>query len=140
MILKLLLLHSLLNAMNRKNSLNTEYLFTLPTGLVDAQNRIHRQGIMRLATAKDEIIVQKHRSVQENPAYSFLVMLSQVITRIGSLNSVNLDLLETLVLRDISYLKEFYNRVNQQGNAHIPTQCPHCNNQFVVELELAGEL
>ncbi|MBD2449750.1 phage tail assembly protein [Nostoc sp. FACHB-152] len=126
--------------MPRKHSIHTEYPFTLPTGLVDGQNRVHRQGMMRLATAKDEIIVQQNRYVQENTAYSFLVMLSQVITRIGSLNSVTPDLLETLVLRDMGYLKEFYNRVNQQGNAHIPTQCPHCNNQFAVELALAGEL
>ncbi len=94
---------------------------------------------MRLATAKDEIWVQKERSVQENPAYGVLVMLSRVITRLGSLTSVNPDLLEDLVIRDIAYLREFYNRVNQQGNAHIATQCPHCNTQFKVELELAGE-
>jgi hypothetical protein len=94
---------------------------------------------MRLATAKDEIWVQKERSVQENPAYSLLVMLSRVITRLGSLTSVSPDLLEGLVIRDIAYLREFYNRVNQQGNAHIPAQCPHCNAQFKVELELAGE-
>ncbi len=125
--------------MRRKDTLSTEFAFTLPKGLVDAQNRVHRQGIMRLATAKDEILVQKNRSVQENPAYGFLVMLSQVITRLGSLNSLSPDLLEGLVIYDIGYLREFYNRVNQQGNAHIPTQCPHCNTQFAVELDLAGE-
>lgn len=125
--------------MPRKNTLHTEFAFTLPRGLIDDQNRVHRHGIMRLATAKDEIWMQKHRYVQENPAYGFLVMLSQVITRLGSLNSVNPDLLEGLVIRDIAYLREFYNRVNQQGNAHIPTNCPHCNTQFAVELELVGE-
>ncbi|MDF5714591.1 MAG: phage tail assembly protein [Rhizonema sp. NSF051] len=125
--------------MRRKDTLTTEFAFTLPIGLVDAQNRVHRQGIMRLATAKDEILVQKHPSVRDNPAYGFLVMLSLAIARLGSLNSVSPDLLEGLVIRDIAYLREFYNRVNQQGNAHIPTQCPHCNTQFAVELELAGE-
>jgi len=94
---------------------------------------------MRLATAKDEIWMVKERIVQDNPAYGFLVMLSRVIVRLGSLTSVSPDLLEGLVLRDIAYLREFYNRVNQQGNAHIPAQCPHCNSQFAVELELAGE-
>lgn len=125
--------------MPRKETLHSEFTFTLPRGLVDAQNRVHRHGVMRLATAKDEIWISKHRHVQDNPAYGFLVMLSQVITRLGSLNSVNPDLLEGLVIRDIAYLREFYNRINQQGNAHIPTNCPHCNTQFSVELELAGE-
>ncbi|MEC4814786.1 MAG: phage tail assembly protein [Scytonema sp. PMC 1069.18] len=125
--------------MPRKDSLCTEFAFTLPRGLIDAQNRVHRQGIMRLATAKDEILVQKEPKVQENSAYGVLVMLSRVITRLGSLNYVSPDLLENLILPDISYLRELYNRINQQGNAFIPTQCPHCNNQFSVKLELAGE-
>ena len=125
--------------MRRKDILSTEFAFTLPRGLVDAQNRVHRQGTMRLATAKDEIYVQNQQLAKDNSAYSVLVMLSQVITRLGSLSSVSPNLLEGLVLRDIAYLREFYNRINQQGTAHIPTQCPHCNTQFATEFQLAGE-
>ncbi len=125
--------------MRRKDLLCTEFAFTLPRGLVDTQNRVHRQGVMRLATALDEILLQKERKVQENSAYGVLVMLSRVITRLGSLTSVSPNLLEGLVVSDLAYLREFYNRVNQQGNTHIPTQCPHCNTKFSVELELAGE-
>lgn len=123
----------------RRNSLCTEFNFTLPRGLIDLQERVHRQGVMRLATAKDEIWVQQQRSVQDNPAYGALIMLSRVISRLGSLNSVTPEQLEGLVLRDISYLREFYNRVNQQGNTQIPTHCPHCDTQFNVRLEFAGE-
>lgn len=125
--------------MSRKDSLNNEFTFILPRGITDNHNRVHRQGVMRLATAKDEILAQQHPSVRDNPGYSFLVMLSQVITRLGSFNSVTPDFLEKLVIRDIAYLREFYNRVNQQGNTHIPALCPHCNNEFAVELELVGE-
>ncbi|MBE9232513.1 phage tail assembly protein [Cuspidothrix issatschenkoi LEGE 03284] len=124
---------------SKQDTLRTEFDFTLPRGLIDSQNRVHRHGKMRLATAKDEILVQKERKVQENSAYSVLVMFSRVIIRLGSLNSVSSDLLEELLLHDIAYLREFYNRINQQGNTHIPTQCPHCNAQFPVELSLAGE-
>jgi hypothetical protein len=124
--------------MSRKQDhLYTEFDFTLPRGLIDSQNRVHRHGKMRLATAKDEILVQKERKVQETPAYGALVMLSLVITRLGSFNTVSPDVLEGLLLHDIAYLREFYNRINQQGNTHIPAQCPHCNTQFSVELELA---
>ncbi|MCC5659013.1 phage tail assembly protein [Nostoc sp. XA010] len=125
--------------MRRKDIVCTEFAFTLPKGLVDSQNRVHRQGVMRLATALDEILLQKERKVQENSAYGVLVMLSRVITRLGSLTSVSANLLEGLVVSDLAYLREFYNRVNQQGNTHIPTECPHCNAKFLVELELAGE-
>ena len=125
--------------MSRKETISTEYSFTLPCGLSDSQNRVHRQGKMRLATAIDEISVQKHQQVQDNSAYSSLFMLAQVITRLGSLTSVTPKMLEDLVLRDIAYLREFYNRINQSGQAHIPTHCPHCNSQFAVEFALAGE-
>ncbi len=125
--------------MGRKDNLSTEFGFTLPRGLMDDRQRVHRQGIMRLATAKDEILVQQEPQVRENPAYGVLIMLSRVITRLGSLNYVSPDLLENLPILDISYLREYYNRINHQGSAHIPAQCPHCNTEFAVELELAGE-
>ncbi len=123
----------------KKDNLSTEFAFILPRGLIDEQNRVHRHGVMRLATAKDEILVQKEPKVHENQAYGVLVMLALVITRLGSFNSVSPDLLEGLLLHDIAYLREFYNRINQQGNVNIPTHCPHCNTEFSVKLELAGE-
>jgi hypothetical protein len=125
--------------MGSENPLNTEFNFILPRGLVDAQGGIHRQGSMRLATAKDEIFVQKDRRVQNDPGYGVLVMLSRVITCLGNLSSVTPELLENLFTRDLAYLREFYNRINQQGDAYIPVQCPQCSSQFNVELSLSGE-
>ena len=125
--------------MARKDKLYPEFSFTLPRGFIDDQQRVHRQGVMRLATGKDELLVQQTVSAQSNPAYGFLVMLSQVILRLGSLTTIHSSQLETLTIRDIAFLREFYNRLNQQGNAHIPTQCPHCQAEFAVELQLAGE-
>ena len=61
--------------MRRKDILSTEFAFTLPRGLVDAQNRVHRQGTMRLATAKDEIYVQNQQLAKDNSAYSVLVLV-----------------------------------------------------------------
>lgn len=118
--------------------MNTEFNFILPRGLVDEAG-IHRQGVMRLATAKDEIYVQKHQGAQMEPSYGVLVMLSRVITRLGNLSSITPELLENLFTRDLAYLREFYNRINHQGDAHIPVQCPQCSSQFSVELSLSGE-
>jgi hypothetical protein len=125
--------------MSNKNSLQTEFKFSLPRGLVDDHGKVHSQGFMRLATAKDEISVQKNRLVQDNPAYGFLVMLSLVITNLGDLVEVTPDLLENLFTYDLAYLREFYNRINQQGIASLPVKCPKCSNDFNVELELSGE-
>ena len=47
--------------------LQTEFPFTLPRGYVDAEGTLHREGVMRLATAFDEIAPMKDPRVQANP-------------------------------------------------------------------------
>jgi hypothetical protein len=119
--------------------LSTQFDFILPRGLVDAQGQVHRKGTMRLATARDEMQVGRDRTARDYPAYGTIVMLSQVIVQLGRLDHVPPTQLENLFTQDLAYLKEFYNRVNQQGSAKIPTQCPECQTQYDVELVLAGE-
>jgi len=125
--------------MNGENPLDTEFDFILPRGLIDEEGGVHRQGVMRLATAKDELSVQKDGRVKDDPAYGVLVMLSRVITRLGSLSAITPELLEGLFTLDLAYLREFYNRLNQQGDVYIPVECPQCSSQFTVELALSGE-
>ena len=126
-----------------------EFNFTLPHGLIIDRDsveplidheKIYRQGTMRLATARDEIIVQNDPRVIENPAYGVLIYLSLVITSLGDISSITPQLLEDLSVLDLAYLREFYNRINQHQEAHIAFQCPHCQQQLKVELALAGEL
>ncbi|HIK07043.1 MAG TPA: phage tail assembly protein [Trichormus sp. M33_DOE_039] len=125
--------------MNNEGIFCTEFAFVLPRGLLDLEGNLHRDGVMRLATAKDEIMVQKNRVAQDNSGYGVIVMLSRVITKLGSLTEITPDLLENLFSKDLAYLREFYNRINQQGDVYIPVQCPQCQSQFQVELALAGE-
>ncbi|MEM9117485.1 MAG: phage tail assembly protein [Cyanobacteria bacterium P01_F01_bin.56] len=119
--------------------LSTEFEFILPRGFLNADGQLHRQGTMRLATAMDELMMQKDRRVQDQSAYSTLVLLSQVIVRLGTLSQVLPEQLERLFTQDLAYLREFYNRVNQQGHALIATECPHCATTFKTELVLSGE-
>jgi hypothetical protein len=117
----------------------TEFPFELPRGLVGADGVLHRQGIMRLATARDEMTVTRNRQAQTQPGYGDLVMFAQVITRLGDLTNLTPTTLEDLFTVDLAYLREFYNRINQSGEAHIPTQCPQCQHTFNLELAYAGE-
>jgi hypothetical protein len=119
--------------------LPTDFHFTLPRGFLDAAGHLHQQGVMRLATARDEIAVQKDHRAQASPADSELVMLSRVILQLGTLPDVTSELLEGLFTRDLGYLREFYNRINQQGNAQVAVRCPTCDARFHTELVLAGE-
>jgi hypothetical protein len=116
-----------------------EFDFTLPKGLIDEEGTVHRQGRIRLSTARDELAVQKDRQAQRDSVYGELVMLARVITQLGSLSVVTPELLENLFSADLAYLRELYNRINQQGEAAIPVQCPECNCQFKAELVLSGE-
>ncbi|MEO0967725.1 MAG: phage tail assembly protein [Cyanobacteria bacterium J06639_18] len=119
--------------------LQTTFNFVLPKGLVDIDGKVHRQGVMRLATAKDELSLQKDHRIRQEPVYGVLIMLSRVIVSLGELSSVTPENLENLFTRDLAYLREFYNRINQQGNAEIPVQCPQCGHNFREELVLSGE-
>jgi len=119
--------------------LQTEHEFTLPKGYVDEDGNVHRKGIMRLATAADEILPMKDPRVQNNPAYLTIILLSRVIVKLGDLPDVNPRVIENLFVGDLAYLQEFYRRINGDGNIRIKTTCPKCGEKFEVELSAPGE-
>jgi hypothetical protein len=92
-----------------------------------------------LATAADEILPQKDPRVQNNPAYLVVILLSRVVTRLGSLDAVNPKVIEGLFATDLAYLQDFYNRINGAESRKISVTCPHCQGAFELEPELAGE-
>ena len=102
----------------------TEFEFRLPCGYLDAEGTLHRDGSMRRATAADEILPLKDPRVQKNEAYLIVILLSRVITRLGSLPTINPKIVEGLFATDLAYLQDLYNRINalhdRAGN------CPHC--------------
>lgn len=119
--------------------LQTEFPFTLPHGYVDSEGNLHREGIMRMATANDEIAPLKDRRVQSNPGYLVVILLARVITRLGDLDVINPKVIENVFAGDLAYLQEMYQRINHNGNNRIEVVCPHCEETFEVELESLGE-
>ena len=95
--------------------ISTQYNFTLPKGLIDKEGNLYRTGMMRLATGADELIVQKHPLVLENPAYRMLVVLSRTIVQMEELSTISIAILEDLFLIDSDYLQSFYNQINGWG-------------------------
>lgn len=112
----------------------TEYEFNLPKGYVDEDGNLHREGVMRLATAADEILPLKDPRVQQNPAYLSIILLSRVVTRLGTLSDVNPRVVEELFASDIAYLQEFYSQINGDGTTNITARCPKCEHQFKVDI------
>nr|WP_300129568.1 phage tail assembly protein [uncultured Butyricicoccus sp.] len=115
--------------------METEFEFELPRGYVDANGDIHRRGTMRLATAADEILPLRDQRVQQNSGYLTIILLSRVITRLGTLTTINTRVIENLFTMDLSYLQDLYQRINM---AELPTYrvtCPHCNQEIEVPLD-----
>jgi hypothetical protein len=120
-------------------TLQTEYEFTLPNGYIDAAGNLHRDGVMRLANARDEILPLEDPRVRRNDAYLLVILLSRVITRLGDLHDINPGVVEKLFAADLGYLQSFYNRINGNGSSKHAVVCPHCDQNFEVELEPPGE-
>ena len=116
----------------------TEFEFTLPKGYVDKDGNVHKKGVMRLATAKDEILPLQDYRVQNNRAYLVIILLSRVVSKMGELKSINPSIIEDLYSADLAYLQDFYRRVNEEGTASVKVSCPECKHGF--ELDLGGDL
>ena len=118
----------------RGSALRTEFPFLLPRGYVDGNGTVHRDGVMRLATAKDEILPQRDPRVRENEAYLTILLLSRVVTRIGTLPDVNPGVMENMFASDLAFLQDLYRRINQEGTTNAAVTCPACKHDFSVDL------
>jgi hypothetical protein len=116
--------------------LQIEFPITLPCGYADADGNLHREGLMRMATAYDEIAPLKDPRVQSNPGYLVIILLSRVITRLGTLEQINPKVIEGLFAADLAYLQDVYQRINERGHSRLLVACPHCQGEF--EVETAG--
>lgn len=113
----------------------TEYKFTLPRGFVDGEGKVHKEGTMRLATARDEILPLQDYRVQANRAYLVIILLSRVVTRIGTLPMITVDTIENLFSTDLAFLQEFYRKINEEGGApkhHVG--CPKCGHEMDIDM------
>jgi hypothetical protein len=118
--------------------IETEFPFTLPRGFVDADGAVHRDGVMRLATAQDEVSPLKDPRVQANPGYLVVILLSRVVTRLGELEDVTPKVVEGLFAGDLAFLEDLYRRINEDGHARASVTCPHCEQPFEVEMSRLG--
>jgi hypothetical protein len=121
-----------------RESLRTEFAFTLPRGYVDEEGAVHRDGVMRLATARDEILPQRDPRVRENEAYLTVILLSRVITRLGSVTQVTPATVEGLFASDLAFLQDLYRRVNSEGSTQVAVRCPDCKHDFAVDISGGG--
>ncbi|MDL5156572.1 hypothetical protein [Actinomycetospora termitidis] len=117
-----------------RETMRTEFAFELPRGYVDESGTLHRSGVMRLATARDELIPLRDDRVRENAAFLTVVLLARVITRIGTVTDVHAGVVEDFFAADLAFLQDFYRRINAEGHTRVPVACPNCEHGFDVDL------
>jgi hypothetical protein len=114
--------------------MRTEFAFELPRGYQDREGRIHKSGVMRLATARDELLPLYDARVQENAAYTTVVLLGRVITSLGSLGTIDSSVVENMFASDVAFLQDFYRRINAEGHTRIAVTCPECSARFTADI------
>src|ERR671939_2059730 len=114
--------------------MRTEIPFTLPRGLLDDEGGVHREGAMRLATARDEIEPLRDPEVRRNEAYLSVLLLARTVTRIGAVTEITPELIEDLFAADFDHLQRLYERVNTDGESVGVVSCPECAHDFEVDL------
>lgn len=105
--------------MRSTGSFQTEVEFTLPKGYLDATGVLHRHGVMRLATAADEILPLRDARVQQNQAYLAIIVLTRVITKLGDVPTIDTRVIEGLYASDLDYLQRLYERINGSDETGI---------------------
>ncbi len=115
--------------------MQTEFEFTLPKGYVDSSGEVHKHGKMRLATAADEILPLRDPRVQSNSSYLTIILLSRVITQLGTLPVITNQVIEQLFTMDLAYLQDFYQRINMSDMPSYTVTCPECGKQHEVPLD-----
>ena len=120
---------------------DTEFKFTLPKGYLDNSGVLHREGVMRLANAGDEIIPLKDPRVQQNPGYLTIIILSRVIKSLGTLPAVDTRVVEGLYTIDLAYLQDLYSKINTMEMPVYKSICPHCGQPIEIPVNFleAGE-
>jgi hypothetical protein len=98
----------------------TEVEFTLPKGYLEPTGVLHRHGVMRLATAADEILPLRDPRVQANQAYLAVIVLARVITKLGDLPAIDTRVVEGLFASDLDFLQRLYERLNGNDEPDAP--------------------
>lgn len=115
--------------------MQTEYEFQLPKGYLDSNGDLHQKGVMRLATAADEILPLRDQRVQQNSGYLSIILLSRVITKLGTLPAINTRIIEGLYTMDLVYLQDLYQRINTTETPNYKVRCTHCDMESEIPLD-----
>ncbi len=114
----------------------TDFPFTLPLGYVDESGNLHKQGVMRRATAADEAAPLSDARGRQNEAWLPILLLSRVVLRIGGVAPVSPEQISRLFSSDFLYLQDLYLHINASPGQQVEARCPRCD--ALIQLNLGG--
>jgi hypothetical protein len=121
-------------------ALKTEFIFTLPRGIgFQANMGTKITGVMRLAKVSDILIIHQDNRVKTNPSYFYVILITRVVTKLGTEKMVTTKTIENLCPEDFAFLVDFFNQLNHQLIRRVPLKCENCGHEFVGEFQLLGE-
>jgi hypothetical protein len=120
-------------------ALQTEFEFVLPKGFLDDEGNLHQHGVMRMATAMDEVLPLQDPRVRSNEAYLVIVLLARVITQLGTLERVTPSVIERMFSADVAFLQDLYQQINELDDRALEVACPNCGREFDVTVPFLGE-
>lgn len=115
-------------------SLQSHVPFVLPVGLPASDGVAHRDGVMRLATARDELQPLASAEVRRNEAYLTVLLLARTVVSIGPVTAITPDLIEGMYAADFDHLQRLYERLNTDQDPWGSVTCPGCQQEFDVDL------
>jgi hypothetical protein len=117
--------------------MKTTFAFRLPHGHVDEAGVVHRDGMMRLAVARDEIQLLQDPRVQADPTRLMVLLIARVVTKLGlgDVQQVSAELIANLHPVDLTYLLELYRELNEAPTAFAhDLACPSCQHCMRVDV------
>jgi hypothetical protein len=101
-------------------ALQTEFEFFLPKGFIDDSGVLHREGTMRMATARDELEPLRDPRVRDaDDPFLTIIVLARVVSRLGSLSQVTPREVERFFAADLAYLQDVYGVINFGAPADV---------------------
>ncbi|MDR1933062.1 MAG: hypothetical protein LBQ57_09625 [Spirochaetales bacterium] len=121
-------------------ALRTSFRFTLPRGRgVRAEENRKVSGTMRLVQVKDIIQIERDGDVRRDSGAFYVVLLSRVITALGSEKMITRKTIEQLCPADFAFCVDFLHEINHQVIKRVPLRCSSCSHDFFGEYGRLGE-
>jgi len=108
---------------------------TLPIGFVDGEGRVHRQVSLRKMTGRDEALLADPAN-QRNGGRLVTALLHSCITRIGELESLRRNDIETMYSVDRNFLLIRLRSFTFGSTLPAGYTCPSCGGRFEQEEDL----